>query len=47
MAMDSALKFKGYNHNYVWGHGAHTGKHMGAVFPDAMRWLWRKKGGTP
>lgn len=42
MAMESALKFKGYDHRYVWGHGAHSGKHMGAIFPDAMRWLWRK-----
>lgn len=42
MAMESALKFKGYDHKYVWGHGAHSGKHMGAIFPDAMRWLWRK-----
>ena len=42
MAMESALKFKGYDHRYVWGHGAHNGKHMGAIFPDAMRWLWRK-----
>ncbi len=42
MAMEAALKFKGYDHKYVWGHGNHSGKHMGAVFPDAMRWLWRK-----
>lgn len=42
MAMESALKFKGYDHKYVWGHGAHSGKQMGAIFPDAMRWLWRK-----
>lgn len=42
MAMESALKFKGYDHKYVWDHGAHTGKQMGAIFPDAMRWLWRK-----
>ncbi len=42
MAMEAALKFKGYDHKYVWGHGAHSGKQMGAIFPDAMRWLWRK-----
>jgi enterochelin esterase family protein len=42
MAMESALKFKGYDHRYVWGHGAHNGKRMGAIFPDAMRWLWGK-----
>lgn len=42
MAMEASLKFKGYDHKYIWGHGAHSGKQMGAIFPDAMRWLWRK-----
>lgn len=42
MAMESALKFKGYDYKYVWGHGAHSGKHMGTIFPEAMRWIWRK-----
>ncbi|QTN34362.1 esterase family protein [Akkermansiaceae bacterium] len=42
MAMEASLKFKGYDHRYVWGHGGHSGKHMGAVFPEALRWLWRK-----
>jgi enterochelin esterase family protein len=42
MAMEAALKFKGYDYKYVWGFGGHSGKQMGAIFPDAMRWLWRK-----
>lgn len=42
MAMEAALKFKGYDYKYVWGHGGHDPKQMGAIFPDAMRWLWRK-----
>ncbi len=42
MAMEAALKFKDYDYKYVWGHGGHSGKQMGAIFPDAMRWLWRK-----
>jgi len=42
MAMEAALKFKGYDHKYVWGHGAHNQKHMASIFPDALRWLWRK-----
>ncbi len=42
MAMEAALKFKDYDHKYVWGHGGHSGKQMGAIFPEAMRWLWRK-----
>jgi enterochelin esterase family protein len=42
MAMEAALKFKGYDYKYVWGHHGHSGKHMGTLFPDALRWLWRK-----
>ncbi|MCE2960826.1 MAG: alpha/beta hydrolase [Akkermansiaceae bacterium] len=42
MQMEAALKFKGYDYKYVWGKHGHNGKHMGAIFPDAMRWLWRK-----
>lgn len=42
MAMEAALKYKKYDYQYVWGHHGHSGKHMGAIFPQAMRWLWRK-----
>lgn len=42
MAMEAALKFKGYDYKYVWGHGGHSGKQMGALFPEVLRWLWRK-----
>ncbi len=42
MAMEAALKFKGYDYKYVWGRHGHSGKNMGTIFPDAMRWLWRK-----
>jgi len=42
MAMEAALKFKKYDYKYVWGHDGHSGKQMGVIFPDAMRWLWRK-----
>jgi len=42
MAMEAALKFKGYDYKYVWGHHGHGGKKMGTLFPDALRWLWRK-----
>jgi len=41
LQMESALKFKKYDHKAVWGDGGHTGKHGGAILPDAMRWLWR------
>lgn len=39
--MERALTFAGYEVKYVWGEGAHNGKHGTAVFPDAMRWLWK------
>jgi gluconolactonase len=39
--MERALLFSGYEVDHVWGEGGHNGKHAGAVFPDAMRFLWR------
>jgi enterochelin esterase-like enzyme len=30
-----------YDINHAWGDGGHTGKHAGAILPDALRWLWR------
>ena len=42
MQMHAALKFKAYDFRYVWGHGEHNGKHGGAIFPETMRWIWRK-----
>ncbi|MEX2233108.1 MAG: SMP-30/gluconolactonase/LRE family protein [Cyclobacteriaceae bacterium] len=40
-SMERALTFAGYDVNHVWGNGGHNGLHGSAVFPDAMRWLWR------
>src|SRR4051794_15756042 len=39
--MERALTFAGYEVNHAWGDGGHNGKHATAVFPDAMRWLWK------
>lgn len=39
--MERALTFAGYELNHVWGEGAHNGNHGTAIFPDAMRWLWK------
>jgi gluconolactonase len=39
--MERALSFAGYEVAHAWGDGAHTGKHATAIFPDAMRWLWK------
>lgn len=39
--MERALLFSGYEVNHVWGQGQHNGKHGTAIFPEAMRWLWK------
>ena len=39
--MAAALKFAGYDYTFVFGDGAHSGRHGGAIFPDTLRWLWR------
>jgi len=39
--MARALEFAGYDVRHVWGSGTHNGAQAAAVFPDAMRWLWR------
>lgn len=40
-AMQRSFAFAGYEHQFVWGDGGHNGKHGTAVFPDAMRYLWK------
>lgn len=39
--MERALIFSGYQVNHMWGDGQHNGKQGTAVFPEAMRWLWK------
>lgn len=39
--MERALVWAGYDVNHVWGEGGHNGKQATAIFPDALRWLWR------
>jgi sugar lactone lactonase YvrE/enterochelin esterase-like enzyme len=39
--MLSAFEFAGYEVNHIWGEGGHNGKQATAIFPDAMRWLWK------
>jgi enterochelin esterase family protein len=39
--MAAALKYAGYDYEFNYGHGAHSGNHGGAILPDALRWLWR------
>jgi sugar lactone lactonase YvrE len=40
-AMERSLVFAGYEVQHIWGEGAHNGRHGAAIFPDAMRWLWK------
>ena len=39
--MAAALKFAGYEHQFVQGEGSHNGRHGGAVLPDALRFVWK------
>jgi gluconolactonase len=39
--MERALQFSGYEVNHIWADGAHNGQHGTAIFPQAMRWLWK------
>lgn len=39
--MQRALKFAGYAVDHRWGEGSHDLSHAIAVYPDAMRWLWK------
>lgn len=41
VTLQRSLQFAGYDHQHVWGTGPHSGKHATAIFPDAMRYLWK------
>jgi enterochelin esterase family protein len=43
----AALKFAGYDHQAVFGVEGHSGKHLGSILPDALKWLWRKDDALP
>jgi enterochelin esterase-like enzyme len=42
MDMAAALKFAGYDHKFVMGKGTHNTRHAGSIFPETLRWIWRK-----
>jgi hypothetical protein len=42
LQMEKALKFREYDYKFVGGKGEHNGKHGGVVFPETLRWIWRK-----
>jgi len=37
----SALEYAGYEVQFVVGPEGHSSRHAAAIFPDAMRWLWK------
>lgn len=37
----AALAYRNYDYHYEFGTGGHTLSHGGAVFPEALRWIWR------
>ena len=39
--MAAALRYMKYDYRFVYGDGAHNGRHAGAIFPESLRWLWR------
>jgi enterochelin esterase family protein len=42
--MAAALKHMGYDTRFDWAEGyAHSSDHGGALFPDALKWLWRSE----
>ncbi|MBL9186794.1 MAG: SMP-30/gluconolactonase/LRE family protein [Opitutaceae bacterium] len=46
--MHAALRYMGYDTHLEWAEGySHGSVHGGSVFPDALRWLWRKETPKP
>lgn len=39
--MAKALAFKGYDYRFEFGKGNHSDKHLRAILPDALRWVWK------
>jgi enterochelin esterase family protein len=47
LQMDSALKYRGYDYQFVDGEGGHSGNHGGAILPESLVWLWRDTPAAP
>jgi enterochelin esterase family protein len=39
--MVAALEYRGYDYRSAFGDGGHSPKHLAAILPDALTWLWR------
>jgi enterochelin esterase-like enzyme len=42
LQMQSALAFRRYDHYWAPTGGGHSGEYGGRLFPEALKWLWRK-----
>ncbi len=40
--MFKSLDYMAYDVRFELGDGAHNSKHGGSIFPEAVKWLWRK-----
>ena len=40
--MAKSLAYMAYDVRFEFGDGQHNSKHGGSIFPEALRWLWRK-----
>jgi sugar lactone lactonase YvrE/enterochelin esterase-like enzyme len=38
----ASLEYAGYDAKFVIGTEGHSGRHGGAILPEALRWLWRE-----
>jgi sugar lactone lactonase YvrE/enterochelin esterase-like enzyme len=38
----ASLEYSGYDAKFVIGTEGHSGRHGGAILPEALRWLWRE-----
>ncbi|MEY2599779.1 MAG: Gluconolactonase precursor [Verrucomicrobiota bacterium] len=46
--MHAALQYMGYDVRFEYAEGyGHNSDHAGSLFPDALRWLWRKEKHQP
>ncbi|MEI6712481.1 MAG: SMP-30/gluconolactonase/LRE family protein [Verrucomicrobiota bacterium] len=46
--MHAALQYMGYDVRFDFAEGyGHNSDHAGSIFPDAVKWLWRKEKVTP
>ncbi len=42
--MNAALRYMGYDVRFDYAEGySHSSKHGGSIFPEALKWLWRKE----